>query len=78
MKGEYEAVTEFEDWYERTRLSPKGELIPSGFAKCAHAKVRGFRHYKREHEARTKDYYKYEKQAAAEVVSTKADLPNIS
>lgn len=78
MKSEFDAVEDFPDWYTRTRLSPKGELIPSGFSDCARRKVHMFRRYKTEMDARTSTYWKYEKQAAAEVVSEKADLPNIS
>ncbi|QNN98080.1 portal protein [Microbacterium phage Fede] len=78
MKSEFESVTEFADWYTNTRLSHKGELVPSGFAPCARRRVHQYRNYKSEMDARVKDYWKYEKQAAAEVVSEKADLPNIS
>lgn len=78
-KSEFEAVTEFEDWYTSGgRVDQQGKLIPSGFAPCAmrvHAKWRNF---KTEMDARVAQYWKYEKQAAAEVVSKKPDLPNIS
>lgn len=78
MKSEFEAVTDFADWYTSTRLSQKGELIPVGFSPCARRKVHMYRRYKSEMDARVATYWKYEKQAAAEVVSEKADLPNIS
>lgn len=78
MKSEFESVEEFADWYTQTRLGHKGTLIPSGFSDCAKGRVRQFRQYKSEMDSRVKDYWKYEKQAAAEVVSEKADLPNIS
>jgi len=78
MKSEFESVTDFPDWYTQTRLSQRGELIPSGFSPCARRKVHMFRNYKSEMDARTSSYWKYEKQAAAEVVSEKTDLPNIS
>ena len=78
-KSEFEAVTEFEDWYKGgTRVNHLGQLVPSGFAPCAMRKHKNFRDYKSEMDARVGQYWKYEKQAAAEVVSKKPDLPNIS
>ncbi|WZB39471.1 portal protein [Microbacterium phage AloeVera] len=78
MSSEFEPVQDFSDWYTQTRLSHKGELIVGGFSECARRRVHQFRAYRQEMRARVKDYWKYEKQAAAEVVSEKADLPNIS
>ena len=78
-KSEFEAVTEFDDWYKGgTRVNHLGQLVPSGFAPCAMRKHKNFRDYKSEMDARVGQYWKYEKQAAAEVVSKKPDLPNIS
>ncbi|QDF16982.1 portal protein [Microbacterium phage YellowPanda] len=78
-KAEFEAVTEFEDWYKSgTRVNHLGQLVPSGFAPCAMAKYRKWRDWKSEMDSRVGQYWKYEKQAAAEVVSKKPDLPNIS
>ena len=78
MKTEFEAVTEFSDWYKDSRVDHLGALIPSGFAPCAMRRNIDFRAYKSEMDSRVGNYWKYEKQAAAEVVSTKPDLPNIS
>lgn len=78
MSTEFEPVEDFSDWYTRLNYSPKGELVPAGFSDRARRRVHEFRAYKSEMQARVKDYWKYEKQAAAEVVSEKADLPNIS
>ncbi|QNL30106.1 portal protein [Microbacterium phage Stormbreaker] len=78
-KTEFEAVTEFEDWYkDGNRIDHLGRLVPAGFAPCAMRKYKGFRDFKTEMDARVGQYWKYEKQAAAEVVSKKPDLPNIS
>jgi len=79
MKGEFEAIETFEDWYENYRIDSRtGALINNNFSKCAFRKQRLFDNYKREMDARVAKYEKYEKQAAAEVVSEKPDLPNIS
>lgn len=79
MKTEFEAVTEAADWYKDFRIDPRdGRLIPVSFAPCGLHLRRNFDYFRREHEARTSNYWKYEKQAAAEVVSEKPDLPNIS
>jgi hypothetical protein len=78
MKTEYEPVTDTADWYTTTQLSHKGELVPKGFAPCARNLVHRYRRWRTEVDGRTKDYWKYDKQAAAEVVSQKTDMPNIS
>jgi hypothetical protein len=79
VKGEFESVTSFEDWYTDYSVDNRtGELILRGFTDCAVRKTRLFDQYKREMDSRVAKYDKYEKQAAAEVVSEKPDLPNIS
>ena len=79
MKGEFEAIETFEDWYSNYRVDPRyGSLIPNGFTECAVKLHQQFDYYKREMDQRVGRYEKYEKQAAAEVVSEKPDLPNIS
>jgi hypothetical protein len=77
-KTEFEAVTDFADWYTKAHINQRGELSPIGFAQCGLKTRKGFRDFKVEMDVRVQQYYKYEKQAAAEVVSEKADLPNIS
>jgi len=79
-KTEFEVIENFEDWYTQTpSISPQtGAMVPAPFSQCAIRKHRQFRDFKMEHDARVAGYEKYEKQAAAEVVSEKADLPNIS
>ena len=78
MKSEFDAVEDFPDWYTSTQVDHKGRLVPRGFTDCARRIVQSFRRFRTEGDARTKDYWKYEKHAAAEVVSEKPDLPNIS
>ncbi|QOC56122.1 portal protein [Microbacterium phage Zhengyi] len=78
-KTEFEAVTEFEDWYKNgTRINHLGALVPTGFSECAMRRFKTWQEYKSEMDSRVGQYWKYEKQAAAEVVSKKPDLPNIS
>ena len=78
VKSEFEAVEDFPDWYYDYRLDNKGVLIPNAFTDCAARKLRMYQNFKTEMDARVGNYDKYEKQAAAEVVSRKADLANIS
>lgn len=78
MSTDFEPVEDFSDWYTTSRVDHKGCLDPKGFSDKARRIVHGYRNYKSEGDARTKDYWKYEKQAAAEVISKKPDLPNIS
>src|SRR5690606_5962839 len=67
------------DWYQNYRIDPRtGALTPNGFSKCANRYRRQFDNYKSEMDARLSNHDKYEKQAAAEVVSKKSDLPNVS
>ena len=76
---EKKGITDFEQWYEGTyRVDNNGCLEYNGFSKWQQSLQRRYDYYKTEMEARVKDYWKYEKQAAAEVVSEKPDLPNVS
>lgn len=78
-KGAHDAVTDFEDWYTDRRENPStGALEFRNLADCAHALWHKFEGFKREHTARVANYWKYEVMADAEVVSRKADLPNVS
>jgi hypothetical protein len=78
MKTEYEAVTEFDDWYKDSRVWPDGRRIPNAYAGCGLRRRSEYKNWKSEMDSRLAEYWKYEKQAAAEVVSEKPDLPNIS
>ena len=74
------AITAFEQWYQTYHVNPHdGSLEHSGaFSQGCDDLFRRFDYYKREMEARVANYYKYEKQASAEVVSEKPNLPNVS
>jgi len=78
MKNEYETVTDFDDWYTTSQTNTQGARIAKGFGGCARKKVNQFRRWRTEMNTRTKDYWKYEKQAAAEVVKDIDGMPNIS
>ena len=71
-------VESFEDWYTGYRVTPEGRLEYNGFAPCALAHFRRHGYYKTEMDTRVKNYYKYEKQAAAEVVTERRTHANIS
>lgn len=75
---EFEPITDFDQWYEQRQVTPDGKLRFSGQAKCATKFFTKFTYYKTEMDARVANYHKYEKQAAAEVVSEKPGLPNVS
>lgn len=78
-KAAYEPVTEFDDWYvDRKEDGPDGCLSFRGLTDHARMLERRFEDFKREHEGRVANYWKYETMADAEVVSTKPDLPNVS
>jgi hypothetical protein len=78
MKGEFESIEEFSDWYTETQLDRNGGLWANGFTDRARKLRKLYDDYRHEMNSRVRTYEKYEKQAAAEVVSKKADLPNIS
>jgi hypothetical protein len=72
-------VESFEDWYvERVESGRDGCLEYRGMAKCADQLFVQFLNYKREMEARIKNYEKLVMIADAEVINPKSDLPNIS
>lgn len=76
---EFEPITDFDQWYERRTIEPNtGKLAYSNFANCASKLVKKFDYYKTEMDTRVANYYKYEKQAAAEVATEKHGMPNIS
>lgn len=78
-KAAYEPVTEFDDWYvDRKEDGPQGCMSFRGLTDHAMIMWRRFEDFKREHEGRVANYWKYETMADAEVVSTKPDLPNVS
>jgi hypothetical protein len=76
--SEFEAILKPEDWYDRYMVDDKGCLIPNGLSDGAARKIRMYNRFKIQADTRLAQYEKYEKQAAAEVVSRKPDLPNIS
>jgi hypothetical protein len=72
-------VENFEDWYvERVESGRDGCLEYRGMAQCADKLYVQFLNYKREMEARVKNYEKLVMIADAEVINPKSDLPNIS
>ena len=76
---EHAPVKEFDEWYSARRVDPRtGVLTYADFTACAKRLFRQYDYFKREMDTRVKDYWKYEKHAAAEVVSRKDDLPNVS
>lgn len=77
MKTEFETVSDFPDWYTGFNVR-QGVLYPFGFSQAAATIHSRYQAYKTDHQKRVHTYEKYEKQAAAEVVTKKADLPNIS
>jgi hypothetical protein len=78
VKGEFEAIESFEDWYSQTRLDRDGSLVYSGFTDAAAKLQKRLDYYKREMDARVANYWKYEKMADAAVVNERPDLPNVS
>lgn len=79
VKNEFEAVTDFADWYIRRDEDPRdGSLSNYSTSPCADRLWSEFENFKREHGQRVENYWKYETMADAEVVSTKPDLPNVS
>ena len=78
-KGEFDPVTEFDDWYDNRREDHRnGTMANYNLAPCAQRLWSKFEQFKTEHLGRTKNYDKYEMMANAEVVSRKPDLPNVS
>lgn len=78
-KGAYEPVTDFDDWYDNKQVDERDGCLRSyTTAPCAQKVWSLFEDYKREHQSRVANYYKYEIMADAEVVSKKPDLPNVS
>lgn len=75
---EFGDVKTFEDWYDDYDVDRDGCIRHRGLAKCSARLWSRFEDFKREHAARTQHYWKYETMADAEVVSHKADLPNVS
>jgi hypothetical protein len=72
-------VESFDDWYvERVEAGRDGCLEYRGMSPSADRMDWQFRQYKREMEARIKNYEKLVMIADAEVISPKSDLPNIS
>jgi hypothetical protein len=72
-------VESFDDWYvDRVESGREGCLEFRGMSQCADKMFWQFSQYKREMEARIKNYEKLVMIADAEVINPKSDLPNIS
>lgn len=72
-------IVTFDDWYvERMVDERTGCLRNAALAPCAEELRRAYTNYKREMDARVENYYKLEQLADGEVLSQKADLPNVS
>lgn len=72
-------VTAFEHWYPEYRLDPRdGCLDVRNVGDRANEMVRDYDRFKSEMDQRVANYDKLEKLADGEVISPKADLPNIS
>jgi len=77
---EEDGITEFEQWYQSYRVNTvDGKLEFSGsFSKDCQKLFKRYDYYRNEMEQRVANYWKYEAQASAEVVSKKNDLANVS
>ena len=77
---EHKPVTDFPEWYidYEGATGRNGELEFRGLAPCADYSWRQWDIYKREMDQRVGNYGTLEKLADGEVISPKADLPNIS
>lgn len=72
-------VMEFEDWYTHYEVDDRdGCLRRFTVSACGDHLWARYQDYKREMDARVANYWKLETLADGEVVSTKADLPNVS
>jgi hypothetical protein len=79
VKSEFDAIEDFDDWYVRREVDYRdNSLVSRGLTPAATTLTAQFEVYKREHSKRVENYWKYETMADAEVVSRKADLPNVS
>ncbi len=73
------AVTAFEDWYTSYEVDSRdGCLNVRGFSQHAQTLYSMYQRYKSEIDQRLAGYDKLEKLADGEVISPKADLPNVS
>lgn len=79
VRDPHEPVTTFEDWYIRYEVDERtGCLRNPTMSPCAQRYWSEYEEFKREHNGRVGNYFKYELMADAEVVSRKPDLPNVS
>lgn len=76
----HEPIVEFSQWYEDYEPTGgrNGELAYRGMKPCADMVWNQFQFFKREMDMRVHNYETLEKLADGEVISPKADLPNIS
>lgn len=78
-KAEHEPIEDFDDWYTDRSENPRtGCLEFRNITPKASSLWSRFEGFKREHQSRVANYWKYETLADAEVVSKKPDLPNVS
>jgi len=73
-----EPITKVEQWYTNRSEGRDGVLEFHAISDCAQELNLKYLKYKTEMDARVANYWKLEKIAAAEVISEKPDLPNIS
>lgn len=78
MAVEHTPVKKFEDWYDRYQVDDQDGTISFTVGACGTSLYRNYDDYKREMDARVVNYDSLLKQANAEVVSEKPDLPNVS
>lgn len=72
-------VVDFEGWYDRYEVDDRDETLRhAAVGKTGSMLWSKYENYKREMDQRVANYWKLEKLADAQVVSTKPDLPNIS
>ena len=76
---DFKEVTSVDEWYDYTSIDQRDDTRQfNGLSSCARMRVTLFEDYKREMTSRVSKFENYEKQAAAEFVSAKPDLPNVS
>lgn len=77
--AEKDCVETFDDWYiGREESTRDGCLEFRGISEFGTELWNRFENFRREHQGRVANYWKYEVMADAEVVSSKPDLPNVS
>lgn len=73
-----EVIKSFDDWYDKREEDRNGKVRFRNLTSCAARLTREYEEYKREMEARTAKYHELLALADAEVITQRADLPNVS